>query len=202
MNVLLKMEVPAAFIVTPVRLNENTVRFGLMAPDGCEIKKNPSRLIFVIDRSGSMSGGRLNRAKVSMKKIKDDNPAYIITFDTRSNYYGLCKEIPSFQTGGSTNFVKAYDRIWQCIQEIDDKDITVVFISDGEHNQGGNIEGSAEVLGISILTTGKSVTFKVIGVGGGADSSLLLKTSQCGTREGSYYYFNESVNNWESELDE
>ena len=109
-------------------------------------------IIFVLDISGSMSGEKLDRVKNDSKELissllsNQNNRAALITFDTESRIVSeltndeelLTHEIDNLQDKGSTNYYQALvnvDSILQDYQKEDNREMIVLFLTDGYPNE-------------------------------------------------------------------
>lgn len=108
-------------------------------------------VIFVLDISGSMSGNKLDRVKsdsidlINTLLSNTNNRAALITFDTTSTIISgltndvesLTNQINELTTTGSTNYYQALvnvDSILQNYTKEDDKEMVVLFLTDGYPN--------------------------------------------------------------------
>ena len=108
-------------------------------------------IIMVLDISGSMSGDKLDRVKQDSTELiesllsNQNNQVALITFDTSSTIVSdftndkdtLINQINSLQYTGSTNYYQALvnvDTILQDYQRTNDKEIIVLFLTDGYPN--------------------------------------------------------------------
>ena len=110
-------------------------------------------IIFVLDISGSMAGEKLGRVKSDSKELissllsNKNNRAALITFDTESRIVSeltndeelLKKEIDNLQVRDATNYYQALvnvDSILQDYQKEDNRELIVLFLTDGYPNEG------------------------------------------------------------------
>lgn len=110
-------------------------------------------VIFVLDISGSMSGNKLDRVKsdsidlINTLLSNTNNRAALITFDTTSTIISgltndvesLTNQINELTTTGSTNYYQALvnvDSILQNYTKEDDREMVVLFLTDGYPNVG------------------------------------------------------------------
>ena len=108
-------------------------------------------IIMVLDISGSMSGDKLERVKQdSIELIESllsnrNNQVSLITFDTASTIVSdftsdkdtIVNQINALQVTGSTNYYQALvnvDTILQDYQKTNDKEVIVLFLTDGYPN--------------------------------------------------------------------
>ena len=109
-------------------------------------------IIFVLDISGSMSGNKLDRVKQDSTELIDsllsnkNNNAALITFDTGSTIVSdftndkdyLINEINNLEDTGSTNYYQPLvnvDTILKDYVKTDDKEVIVLFLTDGYPNE-------------------------------------------------------------------
>ena len=108
-------------------------------------------IIMVLDISGSMSGDKLDRVKQDSTELiesllsNQNNQVALITFDTSSTIVSdftndkvaLINQINSLQYTGSTNYYQALvnvDTILQDYQKTNNKEVIVLFLTDGYPN--------------------------------------------------------------------
>ena len=108
-------------------------------------------IIMVLDISGSMSGDKLDRVKSDSTELiesllsNQNNQVALITFDTESTIVSdftndkvaLINQINELQDIGSTNYYQALvnvDTILQDYQKTNDKEVIVLFLTDGYPN--------------------------------------------------------------------
>ena len=109
-------------------------------------------IIFVLDISGSMLGGKLEKVKSDSKELvssllsNSNNRAALITFDTNSqivseltnNEEQLINEIDRLQATGNTNYYQALvnvDSILKNYQKESNREMIVLFLTDGYPNE-------------------------------------------------------------------
>ena len=109
-------------------------------------------IIMVLDISGSMAGDKFDRVKQDSTELiesllsNQNNQVALITFDTKSTIVSdftndkdsLVNQINSLQDVGSTNYYQALvnvDTILQEYQKTDDKEVIVLFLTDGYPNE-------------------------------------------------------------------
>ena len=108
-------------------------------------------IIMVLDISGSMSGDKLDRVKSDSTELiesllsNQNNSVALITFDTASTIVSdftndvdaLTNQINGLSVTGSTNYYQALvnvDTILQDYQKTNDKEVIVLFLTDGYPN--------------------------------------------------------------------
>ena len=109
-------------------------------------------IIMVLDISGSMSGDKLDRVKSDSTELiesllsNQNNSVALITFDTASTIVSdftndvdaLTNQINGLSVTGSTNYYQALvnvDTILQDYQKTNDKEVIVLFLTDGYSHQ-------------------------------------------------------------------
>ncbi len=145
-------------------------------------------LVFVIDRSGSMSGGRLESVKAvleeTLPRLNPEDHIAIISFDDTAvvnlplatikdlDLKNVRKIISDIHSGGSTNLEAGYRLGLKEAEKVTDGvETTVILLSDGQANAG---ETNPEVLGhIATAATEHLVTTSTIGIGSGYDENVL-----------------------------
>ena len=103
-----------------------------------------AKIIALIDASGSMqsSWGHLQKQWNCQIANKSEYDLQKIFFDTDTKHIMDNKEIGTLNEsgGGCTNIIKAITKLQEVINTYDESQpVTVIFISDGGHNRGGNL---------------------------------------------------------------
>jgi len=169
-------------------------------PVSCDFQKeeeSPSLgLALVIDRSGSMSGEKLELAKAAAKASADllgpKDFVSVIAFDSEShpilpiqsagNSSGIAAAIASITEGGGTNMAPAMEEALRQLSGNDAKIKHVILLTDGVSQPGPFYELTSEM-------TREKITVSTVGVGEGADSELLGQIAQWGN--GRFYETND-----------
>lgn len=152
-------------------------------------------LVFVIDRSGSMSGGRLESVKAvleeTLPRLNPEDHIAIVSFDDVAvvnlplvtikdvDLKNVRKIISEIHTGGSTNLEAGYRLGLREAEKVTDGvETTVILLSDGQANAG---ETNPEILGhIAMAATEHLVTTSTIGIGEGYDENVLNALADSG----------------------
>ncbi len=165
------------------------------SPENQLISRSPRGVVFVVDRSGSMGGGRLEVVKSTILDIlgqldKNDYLS-IVTFDhaatvelalTRiqdADIKATRKLIGELSTGGSTNLERGYRiGLAEAASAPSGVEVTVVLLSDGHANQG-----NTEAQSFAQLAAGATehfITTSTLGIGEAYDERLLVEMSNTG----------------------
>lgn len=143
-------------------------------------REQPSLAIaLVIDRSGSMSGAKIEAAKESARATAevlspsdlitviafDNQPNTIVRVQRASNRLRISTDISRLQAGGGTNIYPALREAYEVLQGVDAKVKHVIVLSDGQAPYDGIAELCQEMRGVRI-------TVSAVGIGD-ADRSLL-----------------------------
>lgn len=152
--------------------------------------------VVVLDRSGSMSGTRLESAKGSLIQLVDrldDRDRFgLIAFDHEATLVvpaqtvgetgkdHLRRAIASVYAGGSTDLASGYLRGLQEARRVaNGSGATLVLLSDGHANTG--IVDPAQLRGIAAKAASESITTSTIGIGTGYDEEILAEVATGGT---------------------
>jgi Ca-activated chloride channel family protein len=145
-------------------------------------------LVFVVDRSGSMSGGRLDMVKSTildtLPRLNPEDYISIITFDDQaivnvglsqvknSDMKKINKIVSDIEAGGSTNLEAGYRlAVAEVAKLANGLEANIILLSDGQANIG---EVNPEVLGnIATAATEHLITTSTIGIGHGYDENIL-----------------------------
>jgi uncharacterized membrane protein/uncharacterized protein YegL len=160
-------------------------------PVSCDFQKeeeSPSLgLALVIDRSGSMSGEKLELAKAAAKASADllgpKDYVSVIAFDTESypvvpiqsagNAAGIASQIASITEGGGTSMAPAMEEALRQLGGNEAKLKHVILLTDGMSQPGPFYELTNEMARAKI-------TVSTVGVGSDADRDLLGQIAQWG----------------------
>jgi Ca-activated chloride channel homolog len=154
-----------------------------------ERNRAPVNVGIVIDRSGSMSGEKIERAKeaaiTAVEMLKPDDIISIITYDDSVNVLvpstklsdrsSIIQSIRNLQPGGSTALFAGVSKGAGEVRKFIDKEKVnrVILISDGIANVGPSSPGELGNLGSSLIKEGIAVS--TIGLGTGYNEDLMTK---------------------------
>ena len=153
----------------------------------------PSTLIVVLDRSGSMSGDRLEGAKQALLSLVDrlspTDRFGLVTFDdqvrvdvpagTLTDKPAVKARIEHVHPGGCTNLSAGYLRGLQEARRVaGDEGATVLLVSDGHANAG--ITDADKLASVATTYAQQHVTTSTLGYGLGYDEHLLTAVTKGG----------------------
>ena len=153
-----------------------------------EIVRKDKAIVFVVDRSGSMGGGRLELVKVTILDILGRLfPAYGVQRDPHAfparpapelvrfgdtDMAALRRLVSNLQPGGSTNLEAGYRfGLAEAASAPEGIEAAVILLSDGQANSGNQ---DPESLGqLAAAATEHFITTTTIGIGEGYDERIL-----------------------------
>ncbi len=171
-----------------------------LLPVSCDFSKEeeaPSlALALVIDRSGSMSGEKMELAKAAAKASADllgpkdyisvvafDSEAYpVVPIQSAANSAAIASEIASITEGGGTDIAVGMEEALRQLNGNDAKIKHVIILTDGVSTPGPFYELTSEMVR-------GNITASTVGVGEGADMDLLTQIAQWGN--GRFYQTND-----------
>ncbi|HZS37891.1 MAG TPA: VWA domain-containing protein [Polyangia bacterium] len=156
-------------------------------------------LVLAIDRSGSMTGEKIELAKDAAKATAEilggEDLLGVIAFDSMavptvrlqraSNRTHIVQEISKLQAGGGTSFLPPLRMSFEWLDPTPAKRKHVILLTDGQANYEGILELVAEM-------AEHNITLTTVGVGAGADKTLLTKMAEDGG--GRFYYTQDAQN--------
>ena len=185
--------------LAPASKDEITLLLNISAPlPEVETTRAPQALQFVLDRSGSMAGQRLETAKTALLRLLDrlsPSDAFgLVLFDNNSetliplkpikdhNLTQLRSTIKSITAGNSTDINSGFILGAQSLLKFENTSgSTLILLSDGHANAGQRDPEILKASAASFLQN--SITTSTIGIGEGYDELLLsaLSTGGAGT---------------------
>jgi Ca-activated chloride channel family protein len=159
------------------------------------LTRSPQAIVFVVDRSGSMGGGRLELIKSTIgQMIGQLNPAdyvSVISFDTEVETHlalrqkstldaaELRRELAQLEARGSTNIELGYRHgLAEAAKAPSGVETKLILLSDGHANQG--IKDPATLGQLAALATEHLVSTSTIGIGTGFDETILTAVAASG----------------------
>jgi Ca-activated chloride channel family protein len=154
-------------------------------------------LVLVIDRSGSMSGKKLELAKKAARESVnvlsrqdkvaiiafDSQPNRIIRLTTATSIRRFDNSLRSLTAGGGTAIFPALDMAFNMLDRVQAQLKHVILLTDGQSNRTG-------ILALVEEASRKKITISSIAIGSGSDRSLLSSIADVGRGR---YYFTESA---------
>jgi Ca-activated chloride channel family protein len=162
-------------------------------------QRAPLALSLVLDRSGSMSGDRLDAAKAAsisaVERLHPDDVVSVVAFDDqvdvvappapRARQIQLVQQVSDLDSGGSTNLSGGWLRGRQHMEQalgmlgsLEGSSRRIVLLTDGHANVG--ITEPATLIELARTARAIGITTTTIGVGEGYDDDLLRAMADAG----------------------
>jgi len=200
-TVRLDTRVDRPLLVTKGGEQRVVIRIDVEGAGGARLQRNPVNLAVVLDRSGSMSGRKLEQAKQAARMLVDqldrDDVFSLVVYDTgvdvlvpagrlEDRKRSIQRKIDRLQTGGSTALYGGVETGGAELKEFLDRNRInrVILLSDGIANVGPSSNREIAGLGQRLARTGISVTT----VGLGHDYNEDLMTALAEASDANYYY--------------
>ena len=162
---------------------------GIKAREVDAAQRAPMNLVFVIDKSGSMDGARIQLVKDALMllvdQIRDTDTIGLVTFDSTGHVvleptpgrerYRIREAIRGLHTGGSTNAGEGIFLGYGLIEKVFDPEAInrVVLASDGVANTGETDQ--AQILKAVLARAEAKVDLTTLGVGMGNHNDVFLE---------------------------
>lgn len=174
---------------------KNVFQIGLATHrDIVEEFRMPLNLVLVIDRSGSMSGDRIEKVKAALVALSGNlAPDDLVSIITYSNDATVCLEgtrarqhkavksaIMGIRTGGGTNLNAGLMLGYRTAEASFDKKRSnrVILLTDGIANTG--VVNESQIASASKRYNDKGIGLSTIGLGGNFNQSLLRELAEAG----------------------
>lgn len=173
------------------------VRVAATLPEGVAdipVERVPTRLVVVLDRSGSMGGARLEHAKRALRdvvtRLSPGDSFGLVTFDTQVDVVvpvgpvhdaeGVRRRIDAIAAGGGTDLGAGLVRGLEEARRLDvGAGVRVLLVSDGHANVGVT---DPDTLGGRVgVMRERGITTSTLGVGLGYDEMLLSAVARAGS---------------------
>ncbi|CAF4264461.1 unnamed protein product [Rotaria sp. Silwood2] len=163
-----------------------------------------SRVILVIDRSGSMCGGPWKQVQSAVQAIYEMNQKLVrdasfepivITYNDTVSITDLAS-IAKTTACGSTDFVKAFQQVQTTVKQMNvKKRIVIIFMTDGcdSCNRPNAILDTQTKLRMFLRNSGFNCVVHVIGYSKDHDLNMMDTLKTLGTTEGVYRYAEGSM---------
>jgi len=154
-------------------------------------------LMLLIDKSGSMTGDRMELAKEAAKATVeilqpedrvavggfDDGVMPVVTMQSASNRVRIASDISRLRPSGGTNIAKALEYGFEQLVMVNARRKHVILLTDG-HADTANI--FTELMPAFRM---ENITVSTVAVGSGSDTTMLRRIAEGGG--GRYYYTND-----------
>jgi len=183
-------------LATPVmEADKQQTAYLRVALTGFEIdnpkQRTPVNMAIVLDRSGSMSGEKIARARdaavMAVSQLSDQDIVSIVTYDRDAIY----KAIEQIDVGGSTALFAGVSKgIFEVKKFIDKNRVNrVILLSDGLANIGPSSPAELGKLGMAVAKDGVSIT--TIGLGLGYNEDLMTQLADYS--DGSHFFVEKAT---------
>ncbi len=148
--------------------------------------KETSILVFVIDKSGSMSGNAFTLLKESVNNLmpvvsESFKKIHFIMFDNQAREVSY-EDFTKASASGGTSFNNANLKLIECINQYDEShSFQIIYFTDGEDNCV-----DFGIVSTFLMNTKKSITFNTFGFGSSHDAKILTSLTQMSLTHGFY----------------
>lgn len=151
-------------------------------------------LVLVIDRSGSMSDGKLDLAKEAAMRtielLRDTDTVGVVAFDSSpwwvvkptklTDRQAVLDQIQSIQPEGGTEIFSALNEGYEGLYKLDAQRKHMILLTDGQSSTNANYNTITDAM------NEKNMTLSTVAVGEGADQNLLEQLAK--NAKGRYYF--------------
>ncbi|OCG00833.1 vWA domain-containing protein [Gilliamella sp. wkB112] len=191
----------ASPIVLENSQDKNYLKISLTGVDFDSAKRVPINLALVIDRSGSMSGSRIEKAReaaiLAVNMLNEDDTISVVTFDNDAeiiipstkvtNKQRLISQINSKVTarGGTALFAGLSKGINQVKKQLSkDKINRIILLSDGQANVGPSSVG--ELSELAVVAAKNNIAITTLGIG--SDYNEVLMSTIASYSDGNHVF--------------
>lgn len=187
-------------LLRPGKVQKVYVMLEITAPEGLESQRTPVNVGFVLDRSGSMSGDKLEYTKKAVAfavghmgekdimalVVFDDEVQSVLPAKKVINKDVIKNRISGIQPGGCTNLSGGFSKGFREIKKNLREEIVnrVLLLTDGQANVG--LTDHRVLVRKAREYAAKGVTLTTIGVGDDFEEGLLTAMADAG--KGNFYY--------------
>jgi Ca-activated chloride channel family protein len=164
--------------------------------DVAKKQENPEvALVIAIDRSGSMSGPKMDLARQAaaetVNTLEPSDYLGVFPFDNRAeplvplqraaNRFRISEGLAQLKPGGGTNILAGLDAAISALMKVDARLRHVILVTDGQSSRAGVIE-------LATQAALDRITVSTIAIGQGSDTQLLRQIAEAA---GGRYHFTE-----------
>jgi Ca-activated chloride channel family protein len=156
-------------------------------------------LMLVIDRSGSMTGEKIELAKEAARAtldvlqpsdklgiiVFDAAPEVVVRLQRAANRLKITDSLARLKSGGGTNIFPALDQAYRALATTQAKTKHIILLTDGQSSRSG-------ILDLVSQSYADKITISTVAVGLNSDQSLLMQVAEDG---GGRYYFTDRAAN-------
>ncbi len=156
-------------------------------------------LVLVIDRSGSMTGEKIELAKEAARATLDvlqpsdklgivafdAAPTFIVRLQRAANRLKITDSLARLSSGGGTNIFPALDAAYKALAATQAKTKHIILLTDGQSSRSG-------ILDLVSQSYADKITISTVAVGLNSDQGLLMQVAEAG---GGRYYFTDRADN-------
>ena len=169
-----------------------------------ETERSPVNVAIVLDKSGSMSGDKIKRAKDAAKqavnRLNHEDIISIVTYDTTisvlvpatkiSNKNEIFQAIDRIEAGGKTALFAGVSKAADELRKFLDKERVnrIILLSDGLAHVGPSSPGELGELGKSLIK--ERISVSTIGLGLDYNEDLMVKLAQ--RSDGNHYFVDQA----------